>query len=304
MRSYGRDSTCYAPAGSLTASPETAPRRTLGIIAGRGVLPIRLADTCVAAGRDVFVLGIEGETSGEIERFPHAWVSLGSVGSALGALGRAGCGELVLIGPVSRPDLGRLRLDWEGLKLAPRLALAARRGDDALLSEVVRYVEERGFRILGVDDVMSELRAAPGPLGRVRPSPAAEADIRRADDVVRELGRHDVGQGAVVCDGLVLAVEAVEGTDAMLRRCAELPAHMRGAPGARRGVLLKRAKPGQERRVDLPTIGPHTVELAAAAGLAGIAVEAGSTLVLDRDEVARLADELGLFVVGVAAPSP
>jgi len=276
---------------------------TLGIVAGRGTLPLQLAETCLSAGRPVFLLGIEGETHRGIERFPHRWIALGAVGAGLQALREAGCGELVLIGPVSRPDFGKLSLDWEGVKLAPKLALAATRGDDALLSAVVRHVEEAGFRLLGVDDVMKDLRAPLGPVGRHVPSPAAEADIARAAEVVRALGAHDIGQGAVVCDGLVLAVEAVEGTDAMLRRCADLPGELRGRPDARRGVLLKRAKPGQERRVDLPAIGPRTVQLASVAGLAGIAVEAGGTLVLDRPEVARLADEHGLFVVGVAAPS-
>jgi UDP-2,3-diacylglucosamine hydrolase len=283
------------------ASPPASGSGTLGIVAGRGTLPLELAETCLSAGREVFVLAIEGETDPAVSRFPHRWIALGAVGAGLEALRESGCDELVLIGPISRPDFARLSLDWEGVKLAPKLALAAARGDDALLSAVVRHVEAWGFRILGVDDVMRDLRAPLGPIGRHVPSPAAEADIARADEVVRALGAHDVGQGAVVCDGLVLAVEAVEGTDAMLRRCAKLPAELRGRPDARRGVLLKRAKPGQERRVDLPTIGPRTVELAAAAGLLGIAVEAGGTLVLERSRVAQLADELGLFVVGVEA---
>jgi len=292
--------TCPGTLSSVSPPPSGSGK--LGIVAGRGKLPLRLAEACFSAGREVFVLGIEGETDPAIRRFPHRWIALGAVGAGLQALRESGCDELVLIGPVSRPDFSRLSLDWEGIKLAPKLAVAAARGDDALLSAVVRHVEAQGFRILGVDDVMVDLRAPLGPVGRHVPSPAAEADIARADEVVRALGVHDVGQGAVVCDGLVLAVEAVEGTDAMLRRCAELPAELRGRPEARRGVLLKRAKPGQDRRVDLPTIGPTTVELAATAGLLGIAVEAGGTLVLERAEVARLADQLGLFVVGIEAP--
>jgi DUF1009 family protein len=287
---------------SANSQPPLVPK--LGIVAGRGRLPVDLARACLDAGREVFLLGIEGETSREIEVFPHAWVRLGQVGRARRELSQAGCRELCLIGPVERPDFSSLGLDWEGARLAPRLALAARGGDDALLSAVVELVEGWGFRIVAAEALMRELRAPLGLLGRV-PVPAfCEPDIRRAFEVVQLLGRLDIGQGAVVCDGLVLALEAVEGTDAMLRRCAELPEGIRGRPGQRRGVLLKWAKPGQERRVDLPTIGPRTVEGAAEAGLAGIAVEAGGTLVLERAELVRRADALGLFVVGLAPPEP
>jgi hypothetical protein len=274
----------------------------LGIVAGRGRLPVELARACAASGREVFVLGIEGEASRDLETFPHAWVRLGQLGRARRELNEAGCRELCLIGPVSRPDLTSLKLDWEAARLAPKLALAARGGDDALLSFVVELVEGWGFRIVGAEELMRELVAPEGLLGRIAIPTGCEADIRRAFEVVRALGRLDVGQGAVVCDGLVLALEAVEGTDAMLRRCAELPQDLRGAPGQRRGVLLKCAKPGQERRVDLPAIGPRTVDLAAAAGLAGIAVEAGGTLVLERAELVRRADAAGLFAAGVVAP--
>lgn len=284
------------------SAPAPTPPPRLGIVAGRGRLPVDLARACTGSGREVFVLGIEGETSREIEAFPHEWVRIGQVGRARRALESAGCGELCLIGPVSRPDFQTLRLDWEGARIVPRLALAARGGDDALLSAVVGLVEGWGFRIVGAEAVMRELLAPEGPLGSLPVPPSAEADIRRALEVVRALGRLDVGQGAVVCDGLVLALEAVEGTDAMLRRCADLPEDLRGAPGRRRGVLLKCAKPGQERRVDLPAIGPRTVDLAAAAGLAGIAVEASGTLVLERAELVRRADEAGLFVAGVVVP--
>lgn len=276
-----------------------APPPKLGIVAGRGRLPVDLARACAGSGREVFVLGLEGETSREIETFPHEWVRLGQVGRARRVLEGAGCRELCLIGPVSRPDFQALRLDWEAARIVPRLALAARGGDDALLSAVVALVESWGFRIVGAEEVMRELLAPEGPLGSVAVPSSAEADIRRGFAVVRALGRLDVGQAAVVCDGLVLALEAVEGTDAMLRRCAELPGDLRGTPEDRRGVLLKCAKPGQDRRVDLPTVGPRTVDLAAAAGLVGIAVEASGTLVLERAELVRRADAAGLFVAGV-----
>ena len=270
----------------------------LGIIAGRGPLPIQVAEACRALNRPFFVIAIEGEAGPEIAAFPHAWVKLGEVGRALETLRGEACEELVLIGPVHRPDLGKLGLDWEGAKLAPRLALAARKGDDALLSTVVRLCEEWGFRVIGAEKVARGLRAPSGPLGSRDAGELQWRDIGLANDVVEALGPLDVGQAAVACDGHVIAIEAAEGTAAMLSRCAGLQVALRGSAEARRGVLVKRPKPGQERRIDLPLVGPDTVDQAAAAGLAGIAVEAGGALVLQKDEVARRADAQGLFVIG------
>ena len=278
----------------------------LGIIAGRGPLPIQVAEACVSLDRPFFVIGIEGEASTRIAAFPHAWVKLGEVGRALETLRREACEELVLIGPVRRPDLGRLGLDWEGAKLTPRLAMAARKGDDALLSTVVGLCEEWGFRVVGAEHVARGLRAPAGPLGRRDADASQLRDIRLANEVIQALGPLDVGQAAVACDGHVIAIEAAEGTAAMLSRCAGLPQTLRGSENDRRGVLVKRAKPGQERRVDLPLVGPDTVTQAAAAGLAGIAVEADGALILEKEEVVRRADALGLFVIGFdpAALSP
>jgi UDP-2,3-diacylglucosamine hydrolase len=152
--------------------------------------------------------------------------------------------------------------------------------------------------------VMDDLGLAAGPLGRVTPAAEHAADIAQAMDVARAIGRLDAGQAAVVCRGLVLALEAAEGTDAMLARVAELPEALRGRPGAPLGVLAKAPKPAQETRVDLPTIGPATVHAAARAGLAGIVGEAGGLLVLDREGVIALADELGVFVLGLEPPAP
>ena len=183
----------------------------------------------------------------------------------------------------------------------PGALLAARRGDDGLLTYLVRQFEDEGFVVEGANEVMGELTLPPGPLGRHRPRQSHLADLERAMDVAREIGRLDIGQGAVCCDGLILALEAQEGTDEMLSRVAMLSASIRGVPGRRRGVLAKACKPGQERRIDLPTIGPETIRRAAEAGLAGVAGEANLTLVVDREAVVALADDLGLFVLGLAS---
>ncbi len=257
-----------------------------------------MAEACQSLGRPFFVIAIEGEAETGIAAFPHTWVRLGEVGRALETLRREACDELVLIGPVHRPDLGTLGLDWEGAKLAPRLALAARKGDDALLSIVVRLCEEWGFRVIGAETVAKGLRAPAGPLGKRDADESQLRDVGLANEVLEALGPLDVGQAVVACDGRVIAIEAAEGTAAMLSRCAGLPVALRGSPDGRRGVLVKRPKPGQERRIDLPLIGPDTVDQAAAAGLAGIGVEVGGALVLQKDEVARRADAQGLFVIG------
>jgi len=266
----------------------------LGILAGGGSLPRRLVDVCRANGREIFVLAFEGQTDPDtVADVPHAWNRLGQVGAAIAALRQAEAEEVVMIGPVGRPSLREIGLDLKGAKLAARIG-AASLSDDNLLRAVVTMLEREGFRILGVDDILQDLLAPAGPLGRVQRPTDAVADIARGLEVARSLGAVDVGQAVVVQQGIVLGVEAAEGTDRLLERCAEL---RREGPG---GVLVKIRKPQQERRVDLPTIGPRTVAGAAAAGLRGIAVEAGGTLIVDRPRAVQEADDAGLFLLGVA----
>ena len=225
---------------------------------------------------------------------PHQWVALGAVGRALKALHTAKARDVVLIGPVRRPSLATLKLDWRGLQLLTRLGLAGGSGDDRLFKAIVGELEGEGFRVIGADEVVEQLLAPAGLLTRAAPDPAATEDIELGVAVATRLGELDVGQAVVVQQGLVLGVEAVEGTDQLLARCARL---RRDGPG---GVLVKLKKPKQERRADLPTIGPATVAAAVAAGLAGIAVHAGHCLIIDRSAVVEAADRAGLFVVGVA----
>jgi len=265
----------------------------LGIIAGGGDLPLRLAAACTETGRAFYVLAIEGLAKPDVERFPHSWIPLGSVGRAMKLLKETACKEVVFAGIVKRPDFSKLKPDWRGARLIPRMVRAARDGDDALLSVILEEFERAGFKVIGAEEVFSGLLAKPQVLTRVQPTDKDRYDIARGIETVRALGRLDIGQGAVVCEGLVLAVEAAEGTDAMLERCAALPREIRG-------VLVKLTKPAQERRVDLPTMGVATVERAAQAGLAGIAMEAGGALIIDEAETIACADRLGLFIVGIA----
>lgn len=277
----------------------------LGLIAGLGELPVAVAKAAQASGRDVYVLRILGFEEPQLADYPGTSLGIGQIGEHFNLLRRAGCQEVVFAGIVRRPDFSQLKLDWRGTLLLPAVISAARQGDDALIRVLVRAFEQEGFRVIGSDTVVPDLLSSPGTLTARQPAQGDLDDIAIAARIAAEMGRLDIGQGCVVCDGLVLAVEAQEGTDLMLARVAALPQELRGQPDHRRGVLVKRPKPIQERRVDLPVIGVRTIENAAQAGLAGIAVEAGGALLIGRAEVLRRADALGLFVTvfpGEAAP--
>jgi len=266
----------------------TAPK--LGIIAGGGDLPRLLIDACKASARAHFVLGLSGFA--DPQTLPaDEWLHLSEVGKAFTALKNAGAREIVLAGTVRRPNISEIKFD---LKAAGFLARVAGRslGDDGLLSVIVSEIEREGFKVVGADSVLVDLLAPAGVLGRHQPDAAAKADIARGLEAARELGAADIGQAVVVQQGVILGVESAEGTDALLARCASLAMD---APG---GVLVKAKKPQQERRADLPAIGVNTVHNAKAAGLRGIAVEAGHSLMLGRAQIIAAADEAGLFIVG------
>jgi DUF1009 family protein len=191
-----------------------------------------------------------------------------------------------------------LKIDARAAMALPKLLAAARKGDDAVLRAILALMEREGFRVIGTAEAAPGLLAPRGPLGAHAPSELDRQDLAQAFRIVRAMGEHDIGQAAVVCDGLVLAVEAAEGTDEMIRRVATLPNAIRGTAERRRGVLVKAPKPRQERRIDLPVIGARTVELVAAAGLAGIGLEADSALVMNRTDVVKGANGAGIFVCG------
>jgi hypothetical protein len=271
----------------------------LGLIAGGGGLPLALADHCRQSGRPYFVVRLRGFADAAMEAHPGDVAGIAQIGRILNLARAAGCASLCFAGDVRRPDFSALKPDLRGMTWLPGAAVAARKGDEALLRFLMGEFEKEGFAIEGAHEVMGELALPAGPLGQLAPQDDHSVDIARAIDVARAIGSLDIGQAAIVCDGLVLAVEAQEGTDALLRRVAELPADLRGAPGRRKGVLAKVAKPIQEERVDLPTIGLATIEGADLAGLAGVVGVAGKMLVVERTAVAAAADAAGLFVAGV-----
>ena len=266
----------------------------LGILAGGGGLPALIIEACRRSGREFFVIAFDGQADPSIVAdVPHAWVRVGAGGRAVTILRENGVKELVMAGTVERPSVKALRPDLWTARLLARSGAAAL-GDDGLLSAVVRELEDReGFRVIGADSILRGVLAPAGVLGAAQPDVMARQDIARGVRVARRLGALDVGQGTVVQQGMVLAIEATEGTDAMLARAGGL---RQEGPA---GVLVKVSKPGQDRRADLPTIGPETVRGAHAAGLGGIAVEAGGTLIVDREQVVAAADAAGMFVIGV-----
>ncbi len=224
---------------------------------------------------------------------PGEEAGLAELGRCTSALRRAGCRRVCFCGYISRPDFSALKPDLKALKYLPGVAAAARRGDDALLRAVLHVFEREGFEIEGVGEAAAGLALGPGPLGAVPPDDHDRVDIALALQAAHELGASDLGQGAVARSGQVVAREGLDGTDAMLARVEAL--------ATRAGVLAKTPKPGQDQRVDLPTIGPATVQGAARAGLKGIVGPAGRVLVVERAAVVEAADRLGLFVLGVDA---
>ena len=270
----------------------------LGIIAGLGQLPLTVAEAATDRGQGVYILRLKGFVEPLLERFPGDVVSFAEVGKIIKAFRKAGCEQICFAGIVKRPEFSALKPDLKGMSLLPKVIAAARKGDDALLSLLTQTFEAEGFEIIGADQAAGHLLAPSGVLAGDAPHEAEMADLRKAASVASEMGRLDIGQGAIVCNGLVLCVEAQEGTDEMLLRCATLPAEVRGTRDARCGVLVKRPKPEQDRRIDLPTIGVRTLDLAAEANLSGIGFEEGGALLLNPDDLKVHAEKLGLFLYG------
>ena len=272
----------------------------LGLIAGGGALPLSVAARCEAEGRPVFVVRLAGFADPHLSRYPGIEAGMAEIGKVLAALKKAGCDAVCFAGIVSRPDFKSLKPDFKGMTLLPGIIAEAAKGDDALLRKILSVFEAEGYAIEGADDILGGETLPAGALGAVQPTADQLQDLRKALHVAEKSGELDIGQGAVVCDGLVLAVEAQEGTDAMLARVAGLPADLRGSSSARKGALGKAPKPIQDLRVDMPVMGSRTVELAAAAGLAGVGGIAGKLIVIDHAAMVEVADRLGLFVWGEA----
>jgi UDP-2,3-diacylglucosamine hydrolase len=274
----------------------------LGLIAGGGVMPFAVADSLIARGIDPVLFAMRGSCDPvKVARFRYHWISIGQIGRLTRLLRSENCRDLVFIGTLVRPALSEIRLDWGTLRVIPHVLAAFRGGDDHLLSGIGGIFERDGFRMVGIKDVAPELLMPEGCLTRASPDENAAVDIARGREVLNALSPFDIGQAAVVIDGHVVGVEDIEGTDGLLARVARLRAEGRIRARTARGALVKAPKSGQDLRFDLPTMGSRTVEGAAAAQLAGIAIVAGNTIVVDPQTVIEAADAAGLFVTGLPA---
>ena len=288
----------------LDTNPErAATEEPLAIICGGGSLPFAVADAVHRRGRRVVLFPIRGFGDvAAVEPYPHHWIALGQFGRMCRLAAAEGCHDVVFIGNVIRPALHEIRLDWQTLRLMPRIVRLFRGGDDRLLSGIGRIFEEHGFRLLGAHEVAPEILVREGLIGKRAPSERDEIDIATGLAVLGAMGPFDMGQAAVVASGHVLAVEAAEGTAAGLSRIAELRRSGRIRYPVGTGVLVKAPKPGQDRRFDLPSVGPQTVAGVIRAGLAGLAVVAGGTIMAQPEVVAAAADRGKIFVVGIPDP--
>jgi DUF1009 family protein len=272
----------------------------LVILAAGGRAPVDVAEAATAAGRDVFIIGLEGEVDEGIRTFAHATTKWGQIGRIEELIRAHGARDLVLIGSVTqRPDFGRIAVDFGALRYLPKLIKAMFGGDDTVLGAFAQHIEERGYRIVGVPDVAAQLVAAPGAIAGRAPDGQTRDDATLALAAARAIGLIDAGQAAVAVNGRIVALEAAEGTDAMLARIGELRIAGRVKWVGRTGVMAKCAKPQQDLRLDMPTIGARTVEAAAAAGLAGIVIEAGRVMLAERSQMVAAADRTSTFVFAV-----
>lgn len=273
----------------------------IGIVAGGGRLPLLVAESASANGVEPVIVLLEGEVDkpAAYSGFTTENLSLEDGARLLPLLRGHGVERVVLAGEVARrPKLRDIKWDRRMVSWLPQVAKAIWQGDNVLLSALIGVIEKHGIKVVGAHEVAPNLLASEGPMTKARPTKADRQDIEAARVAALAIGELDIGQAAISIGGRVIALEGIEGTEGLLERVAGLRGHGRLA-GKQRGVLVKVSKPQQDSRADLPAIGPRTVEFAHRAGLAGIAVEAGRSLVLDQPEVARLANELGLFVVGL-----
>jgi DUF1009 family protein len=289
----------FASNVSPSDSAGEAPARPLAILCGGGDFPVEVARAAIERGRDPVLVGIVGAADKRIEAFPHFWVHLGEVGKLFRALKERGIVEIAIVGAMTRPELADLRLDWGALKRAAGIASLFRGGDNHLLSGVARLFESEGVSVVGVHQIAPQLLAPAGALGAVKPRAQALADAQKGCALIAALSPFDAGQAVVVANGRVLAIEAAEGTDAMLARVADLRAARRLRFKGSAGVLVKAPKRDQDMRLDMPAVGLKTIQSARAAQLEGVALAAGRVLIVDAASFTRAADEAGLFAIGL-----
>lgn len=266
---------------------------TLALIAGSGDLPLQIIRSCQKQNIYLIVIGFESQTHINETNVPYAQFSIGSIGKILDHLKKHKIKKIVFAGNVKRPSLKELQVDWIGAKWLKSLGIKALKGDDALLSGILELLQKEGFEILKPSDFLGNLMLSEGALTKTLPTPNDYLDIERGVQVLKALSPLDIGQSVIVQQGLVLGIEAIEGTKALINRCSLLK---REGPG---GVLVKMAKTAQNKNIDLPTIGPETIIDLKKAGFVGIAAEVNTTQVINYEQTLKLANELSLFVAEI-----
>jgi len=265
----------------------------LGVIAGKGDLPRKVIETCVREGRDFFVIALKGQTDKDlIKNVPHYWVKLGATEETIRTLKSESVTDIVMVGGVNRPGVFDIKPDLRTMQIIADVGISSL-GDDTLLKAISRELEKEGFKVVGAHEIVPDILSPKGILTEKQPNESNKSDIEEGIKAAKTIGNLDIGQSVIVQQGVVIAVEAVEGTDEIISRYAKYK-----YKNGYQGVLVKTSKPNQDRRIDLPTIGTRTVKNAYNAGLSGIVVEAGASIILDRDETVKLADSLGLFIIG------
>lgn len=278
--------------------------RVFGLIAGQGALPLSIAKCIQGRGDNVFCVRVEGLGDPALSTFEGETINLGKIAAMINALKNAGCKEVIFAGYITRPDFAKIDFDATGRALLPEIIQAAAQGDNAVLCVFIKAFEQAGFTVLGGQEAYPELLCAEGLLTDTPPDTALFHDMRKGFHIAGIIGSEDIGQACVVREGVVLAVEAQEGTDAMLMRAGQLDTRYRSEQGGKIGALVKRAKPGQDLRIDLPVIGVRTVQLASEAGLSGIALEAGASLIIDSKRVIEAANKASICIFGLTGQEP
>lgn len=286
-----------------TEKPSLKIIANVGIFAGRGSLPRELAENLRAAGREPFIVGIEGEVEPWIYDFKYELFVWGKLGRFFRHLKSNDIRQVVFAGAVTRPTLRFRDMDWGGVVSLSKVMAFMVGGDNTLLTGLMKLFDQHGVTVVGAHEIMPELLTPKGLLFGRKPSKKALHNIDKAFEACKALGALDIGQAAVAVGGRVVAVEGIEGTDGMLERIASMRTSGRLFEDGKHGVLVKTMKPNQDMRADLPTIGPQTIEGVIKAGLKGVAIEAGHSLLLEKDETLELAKQAGVFVYGLEAGS-
>jgi DUF1009 family protein len=268
---------------------------SIGIYAGKGVLPIKVAQSVVDSGKEVFIIAIKGLTNKGVEKFPHRWMRFGQIGLAMKMLRKNQCEELVIIGGANIPNFFLLFPDFSGLKLFALLFRVRKKGDASIIKTIINYIEEtQGIQIIGADVYLNEFLMPKGTITKTSPDKDAFNDIELAKETCLNLGMEDKGQACVVSNGIVVAMEDINGTDYMLCKALKIDKDK-----VRGGILMKTLKPIQDVRVDLPTIGINTLKLIKEIGLSGIVLQSNKAFLVDKDKVLDFANNEKLFIHGI-----